>query len=148
MKKAYGLAREIIGKAGTYFTLIVFLFSSIVSITLKSGANFRIETGFLAYALVFSLFLAADDLILKIEKIQSFAIKVVMHYTLAVTDFVVFMCLLPGVSSSGRQTIILTIVFTLAYVIIMTVYCVLRAIVAKKAENEKDYAPKFSGKEE
>ena len=147
MSKIYGAICRAAGKTGVYFTLIIFLFSSLMKMT-SGGKEFNLKSEFLVYALIFSFVLALDDFILGIKKLPVLAAKILIHYIIAAADFILVLCVIPRVSSSGRQTVLLTVVFTAVYAVVITVFCVLRHFIQKKNNSEKDYTSKFSGQDD
>lgn len=145
MKKALGVIKSIIGKTGTFFMFVMLLFSTFITIVSPSKDVFMINTSFLWYSLLFSFVLALAGLLLKINVIRSFAIKVILHYIVATADFTLVLCIMSG-AAAGSQLFVLTLAFTIIYAVVMTVYCLIRSILAKKENAEKEYSTQFTPK--
>ena len=143
MKKALEIIKRIVGKTATYFMFVILLFSTFITLVSPSKEIFAVDTAFLWYALLFAFIMALDDMILSVKAISVFALKVVLHYIVAAADFVLVLCILSG-AAVGSQIIVLALVFSLIYALIMTVYCVLRAVILKKENKEKAYASQFT----
>ena len=143
MKKGLEKIKGIIGKTATYFMFVILLFSTFITLLSPSKEIFMINTSFLWFALLFSFVLALADLILSIKIIHVFALKVIIHYIITVLDFILVLCILSG-AAVGSQIFVLALTFTVIYALIMTVYCLIRAALAKKENNNKEYSSQFT----
>ena len=143
MKKALEKIKGLVGRTATYFMFVILLFSTFITLISPSKEIFMIDTAFLWYALLFSFVLALADIILSIKIISVFALKVVLHYIVALADFILVLCIMTG-AAAGSRIIILALVFSLIYAIVMTAYCVIRAALAKKENDKKEYASQFT----
>lgn len=137
MKTFYGIVRGIIGRAATYFTVIVLAFLLIVG-TDETG-DFNVKTSYFGFILLFALILAVIDLVLDAKSIRAEIVRIIIHYLLAATDFVVVICLLSELAKSGTRILALMIAFTVVYAAVITARHFILKSFESKANVEKKY---------
>lgn len=144
--KIFGAISKTIGKTGTYF-MFVFIFISSLAKLLGPGKN-DVNLTFFAWALLFCFILAIADFILDAKVLGIFPMRVVIHFVIALADFIAVLCYFSGYASNGKQVVYLSVFFTLVYAICMTVCSLVRSSKLRKENKEKTYKNEFSGTNE
>lgn len=145
MKKIYDTVRGIVGRTATYFTVIVLAFLLIVG-TDDNGGDFNVKTSYFGFILLFAFFLSVIDLVLDAKAIRAEIVRIVIHYLLAATDFVVVLCLLSELAKSGARILALMLAFTAVYAAVIAARHFLVRSFESKSNSEKKYGELF-GKE-
>lgn len=145
--KFFGVISKIISKTGTYF-MFMFLFVSLFIKMILPEQTIAYNISLFGYALLFCLLLAVTDFILSAKVLGIFPVRVVIHFVLALTEFIVVLCYLSGVATGGKQIMFLSLFFTLVYAVVMTVYSLIRSARLRRENKEKTYKNEFSGSDD
>lgn len=141
--KFFGVISKIISKTGTYF-MFLFLFVSFIAKLIIPDQTISYNLSLFAYVLLFSFVMSLIDFTLLFKQLGIFFVRVTVHYVLALTDFIVVLCYLSGITSGGKQVLALSLFFTLVYAIVMTVCCICRSSRLKRENKNKEYKNEFT----
>ena len=136
---------DIFKKTGFYFMLFTMLLVILASFN-ESNQYFAIS--FFKFILLTSFLFALESYIFSIKKINVYILKVVIHYILTVLTFILVMCTWAKTTTSGKQTFILAIVYTLVYAIVIGVIAIIKFANKKKENKETEYKNQFIDKEQ
>lgn len=132
-------------KTGLYFMIFTMLIALLAS--LDEGNQF-FAVSYFKFILLTAFMFALESYVLSIEKIKTYILKVVIHYILSVSTFVLVMCTWAKTTTNGKQTFILAIIYTAVYALIFGIKAIIMAVGKKKKSEDQEYKNQFSGKTE
>jgi len=140
--KTKELISNIIKNGCVIFTVITVLSYSIGYVLSSEGNRFIPTISWILLFLIFSLPLAAANMILKNSK-KSLGARLLLHFaaTCALYFVVVVMC--GGFIASGGQTLIAMALFLLLYAIFAIVYAIVNSSNNKKKNKKESYSSMF-----
>ena len=141
--KFFGKVKSFLGHMGFYFTLIVMMFNTFISIVYPNG-NKIFETKYFGHILLFSAIYALCNFVLDIKFIESYLAKLALHFVLIVFDFAIVIGWLSGAASSGKTTIFVTLAFAFFYLIVEAVRAAVYFSTHKKKNETVEYKNLFS----
>ncbi|MDD6094811.1 MAG: DUF3021 family protein [Clostridia bacterium] len=129
---------DIIKNGCCIFTMITLLFYSVGGIISGSEQEFIPSLKFIWLFFVFSLLLAAANIILKSKKINT-AAKLAIHFAASAAVYFVTVVVCGGYINNGAQTVIALSLFLVLYLIFAVVYL----IATRKRCEPKKYEKMF-----
>ncbi len=142
-EKIFSFVKSFLGHAGFYFTLVVMVFNTFITVTYPDG-NKVFETKMFWWILLFSAIYSLCNFIFKMKFIESYIAKLAIHYVLIVLDFALVMAYGSGAASSPKGMVFVIIAFAFVYLLVEIVRGVFHNIVYKKKNEEKDYQTLFT----
>lgn len=143
--KIFSKIKNFLGHTGFYFTLIVMIFNSFITIAYPNG-NKVFKTEYFWYILLFSAIYALCNFVLDIKFIESYIAKLSVHFILIVLDFAVVIGYLSGAAESSKTTVFVSLAFAFFYLIVDGVRAAFHYSFHKKKNAEEEYTTLFSGK--
>lgn len=118
------------------FTFVVFAFY-LLGNAISSAVQVLTLTN-LFLLLLFSVWFAASNNLLKNKKLNTI-IKIVFHFISTMVGFFVIFVYLPGNLDNKSRAFILTLVFAAAYIIVAALILIIKGALNKKRNDDKDY---------
>ena len=143
--KIFSKIKNFLGHTGFYFTLIVMIFNSFITIAYPNGTKV-FKTEYFWYILLFSAIYALCNFVLDIKFIESYIAKLSVHFILIVLDFAVVIGYLSGAAESSKTTVFVSLAFAFFYLIVEGVRAAFHYSFHKKKNAEEEYTTLFSGK--
>lgn len=137
------LFKKMLNSTCIIFTVTTALYMLVLQVTNVTDAEVAIEAGRVLLFFVFSLLLSIANALLTVEKIH-LALRYVFHYVITAFGFWVCFCI-PNKMNFSR-TIVGMVIFSIVYVIIITVVGIFSRRLKKTKAQEKSYEKQFSGK--
>ena len=141
--KFFGKLKSFLGHTGFYFTLIVMMFNTFITIFYPNG-NKIFETKYFGHILLFSAIYALCNFVLDIKFIESYLAKLAVHFVLIVFDFAIVIGWLSGAASSSKTTIFVTLAFAFFFFVVEAVRAIVYFSTHKKKNEEVEYQNLFS----
>ena len=142
--KIFSKIKTFLGHTGFYFTLIVMIFNTFITIAYPNGNNV-FETKYFWHILLFSAIYALCNFVLDIKFIESYLAKLSVHFVLVVIDFAVVIAWLSGAATSEKTTLFVSLAFAFFYLIVEAVRAAFHFALNKKKNEEQTYQSLFSG---
>lgn len=144
--KVFSKIKAFLGHTGFYFTFIVMIFNTFISLLYPAG-NKLFETKYFWYILTFSAVYALCNFVLDIKFIESYLAKLSIHFILIVLDFAIVIGWLSGAASSQKTMVFVTLAFAFVYFIVEAVRAGVHFALHKKKNEEQTYQSLFSSSE-
>ena len=141
--KFFAKLKSFLGHTGFYFTLIVMIFNTFITIAYPTG-NKVFETKYFWHILLFSAIYALCNFVLDIKFVESYLAKLSVHFILVVLDFGVVIGWLSGAAASQKSSIFVTLAFAFIYHIVEAVRAAVYFSTHKKKNEETEYKNLFS----
>jgi hypothetical protein len=141
--KFFAKLKSFLGHTGFYFTLIVMIFNTFITIAYPTG-NKVFETKYFWHILLFSAIYALCNFVLDIKFVESYLAKLSVHFILVVLDFGVVIGWLSGAAASQKSSIFVTLAFAFVYLIVEAVRAAVYFSTHKKKNEETEYKNLFS----
>lgn len=136
--------RSFLGHTGFYFTVIVMVFNTVLSIVFPSGDKVIISSTF-NWIFLFSAIFALCDFVMQIKFIESYAAKVAVHFILVTIDFAVVMAWLSDRTRSAKSIVFAVIIFAACFFLVDVIRVIVHYARGKKANEKQEYRSIFSG---
>ena len=137
------LFKKMLNSTCIIFTVITAAYMLVLQLVNISDAEAAVEAGRVLLFFVFSLLLSIANALLSIEKIH-LALRYIFHYVILTFGFWACFCL-PNKMNAARA-LVGACIFTIAYIIVMTVIGIFSRRLKKTQKLEKKYEKQFSTK--